>query len=238
LAYTPSSQSGSLVLSPSVTSGLNSIYGTGTGPFNNPVITDFIGAVAGVPYASQMQIVNQNYSQVPTTGLVSALTALQTAVENYISSYSFITGESITAVTSAVAAVNTALNSIPASEQLTAGGNAYYTILNSLTNEVANFPKSGATIGAGYSSTLTGFAQSFTTYATDETKFYTYQFFANLITNDSYGDGIRAVVTETFNTQTLNQAGVTTTNDPNPSSVLAQATAQNIPLSTYISQNQ
>jgi len=57
------------------------------------------------------------------------------------------------------------------------------------------------------------------------------QIIGKLITNDAYGDTIRAVIAESTNSQS------TATNDPNPRQALAQASTQGIPLTTYLSQN-
>jgi hypothetical protein len=48
---------------------------------------------------------------------------------------------------------------------------------------------------------------------------------------------VRLAVAESINSSKLISKGISTTNDPAPSSMIYQATAQNIPLTTYISQN-
>jgi citrate synthase len=64
-----------------------------------------------------------------------------------------------------------------------------------------------------------------------------YQFFANITTNDAAGDAIRAVVAETLNTRALNGVGVNIYNNPDPRLKIYQSQAQNVSLTTYLSQN-
>ena len=72
---------------------------------------------------------------------------------------------------------------------------------------------------------------------TDKVQYQTYQFFANIITNDANGDAIRSAISEYLNLTLLTKSGITTSNDPNPNNAILQAAAQNIPISTYLSQN-
>ena len=52
------------------------------------------------------------------------------------------------------------------------------------------------------------------------------------------GDTIRAAIAEQINTQLFSAQGIIIHNDPNPAGMIYQAQQQNIPLTTYISQNQ
>jgi len=59
-----------------------------------------------------------------------------------------------------------------------------------------------------------------------------------LITSDSAGDTLRSAVAENINSSIAQSRGITATNDPGPQLAIVQAQTQNIPLSTYITQNQ
>ena len=109
--------------------------------------------------------------------------------------------------------------------------------IDALKKEVNNLSLGGVVFNSGYTASLKSFGQSIGAVASDTTQYQTYQFFANLFTNDAYGDTLRSAVSEVINTRTLGIKGITTKNDPNPSSALYQSQQQNIPLSTYISQN-
>ena len=225
------------ILSGTISSSILASVGNGTGPFGNPVFTDLLGATTGSPYTAELAIINANYFEVAISiNLPTLMQTLKSAVAAYISSPN---PSNLTTVSTAVGNVNAALRSLAGSSDagLAQAQTAYYQILNKITNEVANLSRAGVTFGSGSSTVLTSFAQNLSTSAADKTRYNTYQFFASLITNDSFGDTIRAAVAETINTQLLASAGITLTNDPNPSQAMAQAQAQNTPISTYLTQN-
>ena len=228
----------SLVLSTSIANSLLSSLGTGSGPFNTPVLNDFLGAVVGNPYNANIATLNTNYNTVLTAAVSTAISRLDQAIIYYNNEVAANVGTpDITMINSNVAAVNSALNSIPTSSALTDSQTAYYTMLNHLTTEVNNLHKAGVVFDAGYPPALQFFGKSIGQTASDKTNAQTYQFFANLITPDVYGDTIRLAIAEAINTQELATAGITLTNDPNPAGIISKAQQQNIPLSTYISQN-
>lgn len=224
------------VLSSSVITTLNNLTGTGSGPLNNPIPVDYLGACSGTPYITFLTILNNNfYTIANSVGLLANLTALNSAVSNYIVSQG---ATSLTTMTQAVSNVNSTLNSLTNSNTIVSTSNvAFNKLLNTLTSEVSNLNKAGVVFDAGDAQTLTVFAQSFGSTASDSTQYYNAQFFANLMTSDSNGDALRAAVAETINTSLLTAKGIKSTADPNPGQAIAQATAQNIPLSTYLSQN-
>ena len=227
-----------VVLANTIVNNLLSTLGTGSGPFNTPVINDYLGATVGNPYNANIATLNTNYSTVLTGAVSTALTNLDQAVVDYNNEIAANVGTpDITMIDSNVAAVNSALNSIPASSALSASQQAYYTMLNHLTSEVNNLNKAGVVFDSGYPQALQFFGKSIGQTASDNTDTQSYQFFANLITPDVYGDTIRLAIAEYINTQQLATAGINLTNDPNPAGVIAQANQQNIPLSTYINQN-
>lgn len=238
LPYT-TANANSATLSPSITNSIISGAGTGSGPFGNPAIVDFLGATSGYPYVTQLNIINQNFVTVAAaSGITSYIAALKTALNNYINGGG--SGRNISNVIIAVANLNAALKSLsPTSTPgLAAAQTAYWQMLNRLNTEVAFLSRAGAVFGAGYPNSLTSFSQSLPTIAADKTQYQTYQFFANLITKDSYGDTIRAAVAETINSDLLASAGITLNNDPAPSTVISQSQTQNVPITTYLTQNQ
>jgi hypothetical protein len=241
LNYT-STSANTNVLSSSVTSSLLNFTGTGSGPFGNFVIADFIGACSGIPYTPLLQTINQNYSTISNSiDLILLLQELQTATIAYVNGYSYypvVTYPSSTTLLSLVSQINSALNSLSTNTIATQTQNAYYSLLNSLTNEVANVNKVGLVFNAGYPKNNLTYAQAIISQSNDTTQYQASQFLANLITNDQYGDTLRSAFVESMNTQNLGAAGINSTNDPKPALMISQSTAQNIPLSTYITQNQ
>jgi hypothetical protein len=236
LAHTTANANG-LALPSSISSSITSGSGGGTGPFGNPVLTDFLGATTGYPYSNNLAIINKYFASIAASiNLSSYITALRTAINNYINSgnnSSYIAG-----MNTAVTNLNTALKSLSTSTVgLAQSESAYYQILNKLSTEVTFLSRANAVFGAGYSTSLSSFSQSVVSAASDKTQYQTYQFFANLITNDQYGDTIRAAVAETINTGLMAAAGITLGNDPAPATIISQAQAQNQPISTYLSQN-
>lgn len=237
LNYT-TANANSLVLSNSIASSLLSTLGTGSGPFNTPILNDYLGAVAGNPYNANIATLNTNYNTVLTTAVSTAVSRLDQAVVDYNNEIAANIGSpDISMIDSNVAALNSALNSISPSSALTASQQAYYTMLNHLTAEVTNLQKAGVVFDSGYAPSLQYFGKSIGQTASDKTKAQTYQFFANLITPDAYGDTIRLAIAEAINTQELATAGINLTNDPDPAGIIAQSNQQNIPLTTYINQN-
>ena len=247
LSHLPVGATANVLYNSTVTT-FNNTYGTGSGPFNNPVLSDYFGTVSGSPCAYTFQTVNSNYNTIG--GAVStAIIALDKAVYDYGTAYAAYDGDfysnvpvglsepSITVITSNVSAVNSALNAISNSSAYYNSAVTYYAALNKLTTEVSNLQKAGVTFGAGTVQVLRSFAENISQTASDKTETYTYQLFANLITNDLGGDTIRAAVAETINGKILNQAGITNFNDPNPRMVVYQSTSQNIPITTYLSHN-
>jgi hypothetical protein len=232
LLYT-TANSNTSVLSSNAVSTLNSVTGTGTGPFGNPVMSDYLGAATGIPYVSLFATINNNYATVAPSSLLANLTALDSAVSSCV----YQTGN-ISAVQSNVANINAILNSLTANAALTTSQTAYYTMLNRLATEVVNLTDAGIVFGNSTPQTLENFAQRIGSISTDSVKFQTFQFFSNLVTNDAYGDTVRSAIAESVNTGIMASKGIVLNNDPNPAGVIAQAQQQNILLSTYISQNQ
>ena len=239
----------------STVTAVNTRTGNGEGPFTNTTIIDYLGAVAGMPYTGIFNTLNENYNHVVPKTLGPAMTALDSAVNQYIidytaylNSYSAGSGEgspggygltepSLSSVNSCVATVNSILNTIKNTNQAVACQAAYFAGIAHLANEVTNLTKAGVTFTAGYLQALGGFAKQVPTLGADKDEQYTYEFFANIITDDYYGDTIRASIAERINSELLASVGIVSKNDPAPSSIITQAKLQNIPISTYISQN-
>lgn len=225
--YTTTSNTDPVLLSSTV-STLLAANGTGSGPFNNLLLSDLLGAVTGVPYTPLFQTLNTSYNSLNTNKVYLATVGLNNAILANVD-YPDIAG-----VNANVANVNTQINSLTIPS---AGQTAYYQMLNHLTTEVTNLTAAGVIFNTGYPGVLKGFGQRIGSVASDKVQYQTYQFFANLISNDVYGDTIRSVIAETINTNVLGSNGITIKNDPNPQLALSQSQQQNIPLSTYISQN-
>jgi hypothetical protein len=251
LAYTTTTSSTSVLLSSTITT-IQNLAGSGSGPFNNPVILDFLGATSGTPYTTYFPVLNSNYSSL-VNPVYTALQNLSSAV-NYTNQHyvdTIVPDTSIppdlpngadgeidaSGVTTAVAAVDAAMNNLsPALIQ--SCQTAHYVMLNRLTAEVSNLAKAGVVFNSGSSQILPGFGQRMGSLGTpDPMALGIDLFFANIITKDAAGDTIRAVMSESNNNNILSKNGITLKNDPNPMLAIAQSQNQNIPLSTYLSQN-
>ena len=232
LSYT-TANANTAVLSSNTISTLGNLISTGTGPFGNPVMMDYLGAAAGVPYTTYLSTINSSYGIVAnSTTLLANLTTLNTAVSNYV-----YNSGNIGNVTLAVTAVNAALNSLSSGNAFVANcQTAYYNMLNRLSAEVVNLADAGVTYTTNQQA-LIGLAQRIGSISSDTTQLQTYQFVSNIVTNNASGDTIRAAIAESLNTTLLSSRGITVANDPNPAGIISQAATQNIPLSTYITQN-
>jgi hypothetical protein len=113
----------------------------------------------------------------------------------------------------------------------------WYTMLDRIAVEVGNLNRAGVVFTSGTTLGLLGFAENIGQTASDKTQVEGYQFFANITTRDAAGDAIRAVVAETLNTRALNGVGVNIYNNPDPRLKIYQSQAQNLSLTTYLSQN-
>ena len=235
LNYTTTT-SNSKVLNSTTTSTLEAITGTGTGPFGNPVMLDYLGAVSGTPYTTEFNTINNNYSSLIPT-IYTAMAGLDVAVSNVVSFYGGSGADpgniDVSGVSANVTALNNALNALPLTTALTASQQAQYIMLNHLSTEVTNLTNSGADFAATSTQYLLGFGQSIGGYgSTDTLGLGTDTLIANLITSNVYGDTIRAVISETTNSGQLGPL-----NDPNPIGAIGESIRQNIPLSTYLSRN-
>lgn len=228
------------ILPAGIAAGLLNSYGTGTGPFNTMILSDFLGAVSGFPYTNWFKTLNQNYTGLAdSVGLTDIMTNLDRAVSDFVSGFSYGTEDvpgsnpDITPVSSNVSALVSALNSVPTGASQT----AWRDICNKISLEVSNLSKAGVAFNASYPQLLTSFAGRIGNSGTSQNGNAADLFFANLITNDAAGDTIRLAFAETNNTSKFNFKGISVSNDPNPRLLISQAEAQNIPLSTYINQN-
>jgi hypothetical protein len=236
LRYTTTTSS-TPVLNTGTASTLSTLVGTGSGPFGNPVMSDYLGAVAGIPYNASFNTINSNYNLFTGT-IITAMQNLDSAVVTAINNYEAninanISGNIDTSVVSTdIVALNAALSALTANTALVECQTAYYTMLNSLSAEVANLNRAGIKFTNTGSTVLLSFGQSVGSYgANDPSGLGANIIIGNLISNDANGDTIRAVIAESVNSQ------ATGANDPNPRQAISQAKRQNIPLTTYLSQN-
>lgn len=236
-------------LYPASITTLTNQFGTGSGALGNPVMIDYLGAVAGDPYSNIFANLNSSYSTISST-VETAMTNLDRAVIDYGTAYAAfdadfysnvpvgLTEPDISVITSNVTAVNSALNSISNSSAYFYSNVGYHTAISRMSTEVSNLQKASIySFGAGSPLSLLSFGESIGQVASNKTETETYQFFANVITNNLAGDTIRAVIAETINTRLLNGVGIQTYNDPDPRSKIYQSQTQDIPLTTYLSRN-
>jgi hypothetical protein len=251
----------STILYPATISTLNSQFGTGSGDLGNPIMIDYLGACAGDPYTIRFNTINQTYDSVAAP-VASAVVNLDQAIIKYCNQYNTYLASAVpdsalpgdppvgdgmppdpsllpnfATITSNVALVNSALSSLPNTSAVDQCNTAVYVMLNRLSTEVPNLVRAGVVFGPAPESVLLSFGETIGSQASNKGELQTYQFFANIITNDAAGDSIRAVVAETINTQLLTNKGVEVYNNPDPRLKIYQSQEQNIPLSTYISRN-
>jgi len=239
LPYTTATAN-TVVLPDSIVNGLINSYGSGTGPFNTTILADYLGAVSGTPYTTWFDTINQHYSaSAQQVNLTTIMSHLDQAVSNFVTSFSYGTDDmpgntpDIAPVTANVSALVSALNSLSDADSQA----AWYAICNKISLEVANLRRAGVSFTPSYPQILTNFASRISGIGTNRNGDQANLFFANLITNDAYGDTIRLAIAESNNTTTFNFRGITVNNDPNPRLLVAQSENQNIPLTTYLSQN-
>jgi hypothetical protein len=236
LNYTTTSAS-TKILSDAAISAINNTA-TGTGPLGNPVMSDFLGATAGINYATNLGTLISSYGELYST-IYSTLQTLDSAVVDwknaYVASPEYI--PPITPVSAAVTAVNSALKSLPATTKFSQAEKSYIDILNQLTMEVSNLSKAGVIFGAGTTDQLDNFSQRFADSASDKDKYQTYQLITSLITHDAEGDTLRATIAESINYYKLLSVGISVNNNPDPAAAINSAATQNVSLTTYLSQN-
>ena len=225
------------ILSSATINTLQNYAGTGSGPLTNPIMSDFLGTTAGIPYTGLVNNLVNLYKTITPSNVETTLVNLGNTVKTYASASALGKLGLTSTLQSEVLAVNSALNALGNTTAVLQAANVYYSILNGIPTEISNLSKAGATIGPAPNSILFNFAQNIGSLFSDTTKTQSYEVIANLITNDQYGDTIRAAIAEYNNISTLRQYGIVSHNDPAPSQAIDNAHAQNIPLSTYLSQN-
>jgi len=222
------------VVSNAVATSLTANLPTGSGQLGNPIMIDFFGATAGIPYTANLQTLVSNYDAVGSLNVEFKLGTLDQLVSQYATDPTV----SLSLISSTVSDVNTALGQLGNTATVWSTQTAYVNMINRLTTEVTNQTAAGAGFGAVTSSGLTGFAQNVVNLATDSSLANSKQIFDNIITADSAGDTLRAAIAEKLNATLLASVGLGNNNDPNPVLALTQSQQQNVPLSTYLTQNQ
>lgn len=262
LSYLTANSASNILYSSTVTT-LTNAFGTGSGALGNPVMVDYLGACAGDPYTNKFYVINSNYNTLANqAGITTSLASLDRAIIDYNNAYNAYLASEIpessegagdgtppnpllllpfSIITSNVTTVNSALSSLPTTgtlaEATSVCNTGWYTMLDRVAVEVANLNRAGVVFTSGTTLGLLGFAENIGQTASDKTQVEGYQFFANIITNNAAGDSIRAVVAETLNTRALNGVGVNIYNNPDPRLKIYQSQAQNVSLTTYLSQN-
>ena len=227
LSFTNTTSS-NLVLNTSTASTLLSSYGTGSGPFGNPVMLDYFGTVSGTPYTYELGLINTYYSNLATYSSSNVLAAMKTLDSAVLSTYYTFAGQfqanvDATAVTSAVAGVVSAVNGVPTSSNLSVCSSAYSTVVSTLSAEVANLAKAGVTFGSAPTQLVLGLAQRIPSLGiSDPMGLGMPAILANLITQDAHGDTLRAAIAEFNNVSALGSSGIALNNDPNPQQAISQ----------------
>ena len=236
----------STVLTNNTISTIRSATGVGSGALNNPIIADYLGACAGMPYTILFPTILATISASSasaTTSLQNLNRAVTDTINYYIATSSTDPESGATGggtvrtdwVSANLVSLQNTLNSYPS---VSSSQQVYYQILNRLTAEVAQLATSNGTFTATTQYPLLGFGLGIGSIASDKDIIETYQFFANLITSSDAGDSIRAVIAEVINIGVLSAAGITMKNDPQPMVSVAAAKRQGVSLTTYLNQNQ
>jgi hypothetical protein len=232
------------ILSSSTISTLQSQNVAGSGDLGQAVMSDFLGACAGMPYTDNFNFIADTAGSIGLSGVTNALNSLKTAVSAYINAGPTSDPESgsqswpaPTAVTAAVASVNSALNSVPTSDAFKSSSLAYTQMVNQMKTEVNNLTKAHVVFNAGSTTILNAFAGQIGSLAQDSSQSQSFQFISNVVTADAYGDTIKSAIAESVNTTLLMTAGISVNNDPQPASALIQAKQLGVPPKDFISQN-
>jgi len=257
----PSEFSQRTVITQSVAEELSTAAGTGSGEFNTPLIWDVLGASAGIPYTDVLQRLIVAYNQIPAGDLspvTSALNGLNDAVNTAIDTKTAIYrtesgggGDGETSVevfdhweydtgpvTDAINIVNASVQNVPQSAPVQLCNQLWFRIQDRMTLEHTNAAKAGIDfVNAGSDGTLKAFAGAWSRNSTNKDSLQTYQFFANMISNDVYGDTLRACRSEAINSQLFNKKGITNNNDPDPRGAMIMSKAQKITTQEYMNRN-
>jgi hypothetical protein len=239
-----------LVLSSSTISTLRAVNPVGTGAVGIAYLVDYIGACSDPTYAKEINNIIKSYNSLNLTNLLSGLRTLDQAVATWIQDYvpavvdidgNIITPAvipSVTPITTAISLISSSLNSLTGAV-LESGQTSQYQMLSALAREVSNLASVPVVFKADPSPTQTikSFSENLKIYLTDKDQTGTYYTLSNVILNNAYGDTIRALSAEVSNADLLSTAGIIFDNDPNPTLAIYRAKAQNIPLTTYLSQN-
>jgi hypothetical protein len=246
LANSSGTTGASTVLTNNTISTIRAATGSGSGALNNPILADYLGACAGMPYTILFPTILATISA-SSAAATTALQSLDRAVTDTINYFIDTTtadpdsgalggGTTRTDWVSAnLVALQNTLNSYPL---ISSSQRAYYQILNQLSTEVTNLSKSNGTFTSAASYPLLSFGLTIGYTASDKNLIETYQFFANLITNNAAGDTIKSVIAEVINAGVLSVAGISMRNDPQPLVSISAAKSQGVSLTTYLNQNQ
>jgi hypothetical protein len=204
------------VLPVTVTANLIATLGTGTGKYNNPVMTDLIGTVAGVVHTESFANIVQSANTVSTATVGRTLTSTATALRSALVLNSGV-ASATTAFTNAVLGFNTAINTPGTfATAVLVGNQAIADSLTQLTTELNNLSIAGISLYSGTTTTGTSPAEfmSFVTklhdYGTDRGQFGYNTIISGMVSNDLTGDAIQAALVEGRNIATSQTVGKTT----------------------------
>lgn len=225
--------SNSLVIASNTISTLASVTGTGTGPYNNPVMSDMLGSCAGIPYVANFSNITASIKTVNLSTVLANLTALYTTVNTYITGGTF-NSTTVAPVASAVSAMNTYVASLMNNQTLMQSQTLYTNSYTHLTTEISLLNLANITIAspATTPNRLPDLARAVTSIGNDSYQFGLIPFYNALANNDSYGDSIRSAIAESFNSQLLQSKGIPFNNTVQPATKLAQAQSFGISITT------
>jgi hypothetical protein len=256
----PSSFSETRVLTTSAQQTINSQHPQGSGELKQPLIWDFLGASAGMPYNDFLPTMNASIGS--DGGVMSALADLKTKVQtaianqtpvitgggdgggtesdpeysgNYLSGSMMVYKDTdmqdiIDAMTKLVSAVNSASTN-PTAKAL------FTRVQTLLTKEHRNLGIAGAVFSTPAQTVWNTFSTNWVGMSVDKIKLQCYQYYDRIFTNDKAGDTLRATRSELINDALFSSRGIEEKNDPDPNLLAAQAQSMHTTMTQVIQQN-
>jgi hypothetical protein len=225
-----------------VSSASNSLIakqvGAGSGPFGNPIIPDYFGAISGDGHLNNLANVAIINSKILNTTLGQQIVALLKKIETNIATYvpgvsgpPPVPGAYATPIASDLTSLQTKISQIATDsttkDMYTQANTAWLASINHLINEQDLMKKAGVDFTYPIPSNTTlalAFAQQLHGLGLDVGKLGTYKFINDICQSDEYGDKIRAALVEGRNIDKLNSIKDSTSqNIQNPVAQLGKA---------------
>lgn len=237
-----------------IAQALGPLLGAGSGPFGNPTIKDMLGVAAGIGYNENFQAVAGALESLSNTeagqNLLASTEAYQFAVANATTEWESAggldgTGQTLedylaadADVVMTTASVQSAIDAIPGA--IGAGienaiENAAQSLVNvaeNLAQEVSNLATAGLeladSIGEGVQTTVLAFSAKLHNLGQDKQGIGYAEFLDQVVTDDVYGDAIKATLMEGRNLARSAAVGKTQPAVANPTKELAKAQSGNL----------